>query len=823
MPPTSRLPGDGHNMTVKGNGTPPGARQPLDPAVDGRHLKELLGVLRRNAWLVMGITAGIFAISAYLALSSRPTYQAHAVIRLADVRRAYIGGFDDYSTQSPLGRTTNLITSELEILVGRAVLGEVVDREGLRLMVGTGSDMPSQLLTDVRVHPNAPPARLQLAFAPRGYVIRGGGNEVGASYGTPVELADLRFTLTRPPRRAEAELFVISREEAIDYLAASLQVVPRGNTNAVSVRYISMDPHYARKVVNTAVEVFRDYSARSARQQAELRREFLEEQLRKNEVQLGEAQQAFGAFQAREQVYSSGDRLSTQEQDLLALDMRRGEMDAERRMYASLLAAFEGSATAARAQALRTLVSAPGMASNPVVYQLYAQRANYESRIDSLTLGTLGSTQDHPDVRRLRNLIDSAEIRVIAGAQSHVDALTARIAALDELRERSAAQMRRLPEAHAEELRLTQQLEGLTRTRDKLATELHEARMAEAVEMGQVEIVYLAPLPIRPASAGPARMLGVGLVLGLIFGCVGAFLRETLDTTIRSRDGLEDALRLPVLALIPLLASPPGRSARIRQWVVAKGAHSPSGLLRPDRDWPYGSTGIEAYRMLRSHLVSTRSRQTFKRLVVTSASADEGATTTAVNLAFTFAQQGARVLLVDCDCHASRIHEVLRTAREQMLAETVPGGVLLDEAVRPTEYEGIFLLTAASACVSPGTHFNEQALADSLDRLSLEFDLIIIDTPPALDAADAALIGRMADGCILVVRAGKTERGIAQQAQRQLALVGARLIGAVLNDPDARVNIRGRPTASSVLKSALRPKPRPAAVSRGGTSATRGI
>jgi polysaccharide biosynthesis transport protein len=452
------------------------------------------------------------------------------------------------------------------------------------------------------------------------------------------------------------------------------------------------------------------------------------------------------------------------------------------------------------------------------VYQLYAQRAQYESAIDSLTTGALGSTPDHPDVRRLRSLIDSTETRVIAGAQSHVDALAARIAALDELRERSAAQMRRLPEAHAEELRLTQQLEGLSRTRDKLVAELHEACMAEAVEMGQVEIVYLAPLPIRPASAGPWRMLGVGLVLGLIFGCVAAFLRETLDTTIRSRDGLEDALRLPVLALIPPLYSSPGPSVRLRRWTLAKWSAARRAPRRPDVDGHLHPAGAEAYRMLRSHLVFARSGPKLTRLVVTSATASEGKTTTAINLAITFAQQGARVLLMDCDAGASGIQDVIGTDLAPGVADALAGRALLPESVARTEYEGLFLLADGAGHVNPRPYLDEQALADTLERLSGEFDLIIIDTPPVLDAADAALIGRMADGCILVVRAGDTERGIAQEAQRQLALVGARLIGAVLNDPDAMVDKHGRPTVSNAPTSARQPGRRPAAVSRGGPS-----
>jgi polysaccharide biosynthesis transport protein len=771
-------------------------REAVDPAVDATHLKELLRVLRRQWWLLLAVSAGIFGISAYLAFSSRPTYQAHAVIRLADSRRAYTGGFDDYSTQAPLGRTTNLITSELEILLGRTVLGEVVDREGLRLMVAPHSQLTWNLLADLRIRPDASPRQIQLQFNAQEVVVRTVDAELHTQYGVPADLDGIAFTVRVAPRHREAELWLLPREVAVDYLAESLQIIPRGNTNAVSVRYTSTDPYYAQRVVNAAVEVFRDQNARSARQQAELRRKFLEQQLQRNEVQLTAAQEAFGDFQAREEVYSSRERLLAQEQELVALTMRREELDSEHRMFTRLLAELARTAPGERAHALRTLLSASGIATNSIVSQLYSERANLESEMDRLTTGALGSTTENPDVQRLRSLIESTEARLIAALQSQVLAVGARVAALDSLRERAAAGMRRLPEAHTGELRLTQELAALGRIQDKLTAELHEARMAEAVEMGQVEIVYLAPLPTLPLRSRRARTLAVGLVLGLIFGSSGALARETLNTSIRRREELEKALRVPGLAIIPQIARSNGRLRS--SWLVPLGHRNLVPLERGHEDVASGADGgdssfaaSEAYRMLRANLIFSQGVQTFKRLVIASALPGEGKTTTAANLAVTFARQGTRVLLIDFNPYSPRLHSVLKAPLEPGLYEALLGHMEPEDAVRPTSVLNLYLLAAGSADISHGCLVSEEKLATTLDRLSQAFDLVIIDTPPVLTTADAAVLARMADGVIVVVRAGGTDRTVAQHAAHQLTTAGARIIGAVLNDPDGKAERYG--------------------------------
>jgi polysaccharide biosynthesis transport protein len=124
--------------------------------------------------------------------------------------------------------------------------------------------------------------------------------------------------------------------------------------------------------------------------------------------------------------------------------------------------------------------------------------------------------------------------------------------------------------------------------------------------------------------------------------------------------------------------------------------------------------------------------------------------------------------------------------------EALLGHMQPEDTVRPTAVANLHLLAAGGgADISLGSLVSEEKLATTLDRVSRAFDLVIIDTPPVLKTADAAVLARMADGVIVVVRAGETDRTVAQQAAHQLTTVGARILGAVLNDPDGKAERYG--------------------------------
>jgi capsular exopolysaccharide synthesis family protein len=176
-----------------------------------------------------------------------------------------------------------------------------------------------------------------------------------------------------------------------------------------------------------------------------------------------------------------------------------------------------------------------------------------------------------------------------------------------------------------------------------------------------------------------------------------------------------------------------------------------------------------------------------KIAVVTSAVPQEGKTTTAANLAVAFALQGMSVLLIDADLRRPRQHDVFQVPRGPGLADVLLGHVAAADAIQRTRIQGLSVLAAGTLSPNPAELVGGSRMQQLLAALGERFDLILLDTPPLLSVADGAIVSTHADGVIIVVRAGHTERDAAVAAVQKLNAVGARVIGTVLNDPDAKV------------------------------------
>ncbi|HEX8363131.1 MAG TPA: CpsD/CapB family tyrosine-protein kinase, partial [Longimicrobium sp.] len=318
--------------------------------------------------------------------------------------------------------------------------------------------------------------------------------------------------------------------------------------------------------------------------------------------------------------------------------------------------------------------------------------------------------------------------------------------------------------------------------RQQLRQELQRARIAEAVEAGQVEIVHAAPLPSAPVGTGMPVKLAFGVMAGLALGAGGAFLKEHLGTSFRRLDEMEKLLGVPGLALVPRLSARAAGGGRMRGRTGAGGGleDTLATVSAP------GSPGAEAYRTLRTHLIFSRAVPPMKTLAVTSPSALDGKTTTAANLAVAYARQGLRVAVVDCNLRKPRLHRVFGVAGEPGLAQLLPGHAPLGEALRETGVEGLSLLAAGAPSPSPSELLGGERMRETLELLSGRFDLVILDTPALLASADASILAALADGVVVVARAGHTDRGAARRAVQRLSRFGASVVGAVLNDPDSK-------------------------------------
>jgi capsular exopolysaccharide synthesis family protein len=287
-----------------------------------------------------------------------------------------------------------------------------------------------------------------------------------------------------------------------------------------------------------------------------------------------------------------------------------------------------------------------------------------------------------------------------------------------------------------------------------------------------------------------------------------------LNTSIRKPEDLELALHVPGLAVIPRLTSssaPAPRRALLRPGKRAELETRQANASALGTVTQPFSIGVEAFRMLRTSLIWCEQGDSMKTLVVTSAAPGEGKTLTSANLSVTFAYDGLRVLLIDCDVRRPRLHGLFQVPRAPGLMELLTpqyngkdsgltfnpsngqtdSGRPLSEIIRPTNVRGLSLLTCGALPTNPSGLLSGVRMRVLLQELAKSFDLVILDTPPVLATADAGILAALADGVLLVVRAGQTDRVAAKRAHQQLVNVGARVVGTVLNDPGGEVSQYG--------------------------------
>jgi capsular exopolysaccharide synthesis family protein len=414
----------------------------------------------------------------------------------------------------------------------------------------------------------------------------------------------------------------------------------------------------------------------------------------------------------------------------------------------------------------------PGISSDPNVSSLHAQLVGYTTARDTMLVGPAARAPTHPEVQRLNALIASTEEQLMNAARTHISSIRAQVATLGSLQGRSVAKMSELPQTEPREMFLTQNLEALQQSGDQLREQYQEVRLEEAGEAGQVEIVQPATRAL-PEKKNPWMKMLLGLMAGVMLGSGVAFVRERLDQSISRVEEIEKILMVPNLAVIPETSSYLLESST--------NGHEPRNAQDPP--------GVEAYRVLRTNLQF--SQGDLKTLVVTSATPGEGKTLTAANLAAACARQGRHVLLMECDLRRPTMARYFEGRGEIDLSDVLLQGRPWQDAIRRSGVPGLDILLANRAFPRAAEFLAGADMQRLLAELSAAYDLVILDTTPLLMAADAALLGAIVDGVLLVVRTTHTDRGAVQAAVNQLALVGAHVVGTVLNDPAGTVGRSG--------------------------------
>ena len=294
----------------------------------------------------------------------------------------------------------------------------------------------------------------------------------------------------------------------------------------------------------------------------------------------------------------------------------------------------------------------------------------------------------------------------------------------------------------------------------EVASEL-ETPEGEQASPVKVSVVRTADLPEAPVSPRPRLNLALGLLVGLAVGVGAAVLRETLDTSVKSPEDVQDSLELATLGLI---------------------AYDPDAGKRPlivhvDPQ----STRAEAFRQLRTNLQFVDIDKAPRSIVVTSSVPQEGKSTTTCNLAIALTQAGLRIILVEADLRRPRLADYLGIEGAVGLTDALVGRAELADLMQPWGDGQLRVLASGPTPPNPSELLGSQQMGELLRELEGQCDLVLLDAPPLLPVTDAAVLTAHASGAMLVVRSGSTTREQAKRAVEILRAVDAHLYGAVLN------------------------------------------
>ncbi len=538
------------------------------------------------------------------------------------------------------------------------------------------------------------------------------------------------------------------------------------NTNLIEISVYSAFPEEAAEIANTVAEVYSKFRIGEQDERISKALAELDDELEKQRVKVEESRKKMLQIAAEKGIVDlaseAGDDFTSPLTGLL--QRQEQEIDGQRRGHAALktkLAEIEKLEGDELMRALTTL-NIPDSTVQKILPEYQSIEAMEAQMLNS------GLGVNHPSVKSLRAR------KAVLGKQlnDQVDSIRQSLsinleiaeATLKELelkledRREEQADARSVSGDYLQAKREFNQAKGLLKN-----AELRYQAQIMDMEMPMVPAVIrerAEPIP-TPARPKVTVNMALGVLVGLLVGVALAFFIEYLDTSVKTLDDVESFLETPVLAVIP-------------QGV---------GILHRE---PSDTPDAEAYRILRTNIEFNRSSASANAITMVSGGPGEGKSTTLANLAFTCAQGGYNILIVDADLRRPIQHSLFDIDNSVGLTNYLTTDIELDEVIVPTGVENLFLLPSGVLPSDAVGILNSQRMSDMITDLKERFDIILFDSPPILGVSDASVLSSEVDLTIIIVQHRRFPRNMLQRVKSAVENVGGTLLGVVLNNVDTK-------------------------------------
>jgi len=571
----------------------------------------------------------------------------------------------------------------------------------------------------------------------------------------------------------KARLQAMQGSDAAGRLQSRISVIPVRDSRVVNIAVEDLDPQRAALLANEVAQAYMAENLALRLRTTETATQWLEE--RKVELEKTSQLSELALYDFKK----SADMLSVSpENKKSSVTERINSYEATLTQVRTKIATLQG-----RVEAIRQLQksSQPGDetwaeavpgASDPAIQDL--KRRFVEQRAQCVELSER-YLPEHPKmiecssklavmredfVRSLTNVVRKAETELAQTAAEERNMVRLLATAQDESFQLGKRQI--------EFDKMNREAENDRRLYESVLRRLKDIELSGLLRTTNVRVLDGARPNYAPIKPDVQRTVLLALLAGLVAGCAVVVLLEILENTVATQADVEERLGLAFLGFVPRVEVK-GESPRERDLYVHR---------QPK------SSAAECCRAIRTNLLFMSPDKPFKTLVVTSSGPQEGKSTSCIFLGVAMAQSGNRVLLLDTDMRRPRLHKAFGVPNDVGISSLVVGEGTLDKAVKSTEVPNLFVLPCGPIPPNPAELLHTQAFAELLKAAGERFDRIILDSPPLNAVSDSVVLATQADGVVLVLRAGKTNRDAAARALRSLADVQAQMYGAVLNDLD---------------------------------------
>lgn len=567
-------------------------------------------------------------------------------------------------------------------------------------------------------------------------------------------------------------------------------------TDVLKVSYRDTNPETAARVVNTLMAVYLEHNISSHRTQAAAARGFIEKQLPRAELVVRKAEGELAKFKEQNKV------VSLQEETTKALEVIT-DLQKQISQAQSQIADVNAQSKAIHKQlgmnsqqaiGLTSLSQSPGVQdilkeiqqlesqlaarrtilqdSHPEIINLENKQAALKAILQQRIKQVVGTTQ--PELLNGKLQIGTLQQQLTAELvrlESTRLGLVSQAAALSNLQAAYKQRLNIMPRLEQQQRQLERKVQASQSTYTLLLQKLQESRIAENQNIGNASLVSQAQVPDKPISSVTVSYISAGL-LGILATLATIYVLEATDKSIRTVDEAKELMGLTLLGVIPSF-SKSKKSLRGNQ----DSELSTHRLVV--RDTPRSPIS-EAFRMLRANLRFTSADKELKVIVITSSVPKEGKSTVAANLAIAMAQMERKVLLVDGDLYRPVQHHIWELPNSQGLSNVIIGQAQINTAIKKV-MDNLDVLSSGVVPPSPASLLDSKRMAALIETFAANYDFVIIDSPSLTVAADAAILGQMVDGVLLVVRPGVVDCVNATAARELLEKSGQNVLGQVVN------------------------------------------